>query len=486
MAGRKLYLNRDAEYDWLIALEFGAVDDTLPNEQRRIISDSFSYVLDRPEGEPIGFSILDFSKFDPEDSAHGEIWNPPEFDAPALGLHDATAGEIAVAGRAFFEDRDSLNRWYFGQATNSTGEEAAHYWRLCLETGDSMAHYGIGYTLLKLGRAREALHHLRAYSELAPSNTWVWYWLGKAQAAVGETEEARRSYERALALEKAGGEETDAADLLNSLENSRPSHRASEPRPLFYESDLEWPSYSEEQKVQILFETPDWNRDRYLSQETNEESERLLMLVERRWKGLTEDEMVDLLIKGPSWMREGVLGRSDPDERERLEELANQRWNKPSEDEKLDVLSEVPFFAFDEILVREQDQNARSRLSELARERQRQKLQRDIEQWKKEHPGREYSTTAHHARGPSSGIIRNYYEGYNENDPLTCAVCGWEGRVKEGGKALTADLFRIHCPRCNEVLLLVSLPTVEQVREAARKGNREARADLRRLELDDS
>ena len=48
------------------------------------------------------------------------------------------------------------------------GEKALNVWRCCLEAGDSMAHFAIGYTLYELERYREAYGHLRHYAELAP------------------------------------------------------------------------------------------------------------------------------------------------------------------------------------------------------------------------------------------------------------------------------------------------------------------------------
>ena len=74
MRNPRLYLSHDAHYDWLIAVEFGAVDDQLPEEQRHILSEQFCYTLDRPGGDPIGFVILDFSDFDIEDPELAEIW----------------------------------------------------------------------------------------------------------------------------------------------------------------------------------------------------------------------------------------------------------------------------------------------------------------------------------------------------------------------------------------------------------------------------
>jgi Flp pilus assembly protein TadD len=80
-----------------------------------------------------------------------------------------------------------------------------------------MAHFGLGYTLYELGRFPEAYRHLRHYTEIAPCGGWNWCWLGRAAEAIGETGEARNAYERALALEDAGHEETDAAELLDAL-----------------------------------------------------------------------------------------------------------------------------------------------------------------------------------------------------------------------------------------------------------------------------
>ena len=96
-------------------------------------------------------------------------------------------------------------------------DQAEPLWRACLESGDSMAHYGLGYTLLALDRPREAYGHLRFYTELSPANAWAWCFLGQACEAIGETAEARAAYARAVEL----GEETDAPERLNDLEGER-------------------------------------------------------------------------------------------------------------------------------------------------------------------------------------------------------------------------------------------------------------------------
>lgn len=218
----RLYLNHDADYDWLIALEFGRVDDGAPLENWHVVSEDFAYLLEGPVGgRPIGFRVNGFSEFDADDPDVAIIWRDgPRFDAPLLGLVNASAGEIVVAARSFLEGRSSVNRLLFDDAVGAaTPEEALAAWRDCLQAGDSMAHYGLGYTLYELGRHREAYRHLRAYAELVPTNEWAWCWLGTVCEALGERDEAIAAYQRAIELERQdGAEETDAEDRLEGLQ----------------------------------------------------------------------------------------------------------------------------------------------------------------------------------------------------------------------------------------------------------------------------
>lgn len=96
-------------------------------------------------------------------------------------------------------------------------DDAIAVWRLCLECGDSMANYGLGYSLLDAGRPREAYAHLRYYAELVPTNAWAWCYIGQACARIGRTGEARKAFQRAIAVEHDGSFETDAAELLAAL-----------------------------------------------------------------------------------------------------------------------------------------------------------------------------------------------------------------------------------------------------------------------------
>ena len=131
-------------------------------------------------------------------------------------------GEVALAVRSTFGDEPTLNRIYFERAAGLEGQAAIDCWRLCLQCGDSMAHFGLGTTLLEAGQAREAYQHLRHYVRIAPLVAWNWRWYGKAAEEIGETGEARRAYGRAIEIEsKYCQEETDAANLLAALEGSR-------------------------------------------------------------------------------------------------------------------------------------------------------------------------------------------------------------------------------------------------------------------------
>jgi tetratricopeptide (TPR) repeat protein len=79
------------------------------------------------------------------------------------------------------------------------------------------AHFGLGYTLVDDGRPEEAYGHLKAYADIVPRNSWAWVWLGRACEAMGELDEARSCYRRAMDAEEEGSYETDADELLANL-----------------------------------------------------------------------------------------------------------------------------------------------------------------------------------------------------------------------------------------------------------------------------
>ena len=158
-----LYLSHDSGLDWLIALEFGRVDDAQNPDCWRGVSGGGvrGHLHDAPGGRVVGFKVLGFSGFEAEDAAVAEIWADPRFDVPVLGLANASAGEVVLAARTFFDGRDSLNRMIFGVATRASGEEAGRVVRQRPEAGDAMAHFALGYTLYELGHHQDAYRHLR-------------------------------------------------------------------------------------------------------------------------------------------------------------------------------------------------------------------------------------------------------------------------------------------------------------------------------------
>lgn len=214
----RLYINHAPELDWLIALEFGRVDDAQPPDNWRGISEQLGLLYDEPGGRCLGFKVLGFSGFDPGAEEADDVWAGPRFDVPLVGLSGASVGEIVLATRAFLGDEPTINRVYFNDAAATHDlDEALALWSCCLEAGDSMAHFGLGYTLHGANRYQEAYRHLRHYAEIAPCGAWNWCWLGRAAEAVGELTEARDAYERAVELEAAGGDETDAEERLARL-----------------------------------------------------------------------------------------------------------------------------------------------------------------------------------------------------------------------------------------------------------------------------
>jgi tetratricopeptide (TPR) repeat protein len=212
-----LHLSLNAEDDWLVAVEFGAVIDGKPDDEMLCECAEFGYYLDEPGGTVIGFWVDDLSGFDPE-GLEGSIWDGPQFAVPVLGLEGACAGEIVLAAKATFAGLTTVDNVFFEYAVERQDSEQAEIgWRICLGAGNLKAHFGLGYTLCDLGRFPEAYGHLRRYTELCPKNSWAWCWLGKACAGKGEHEEARRAFERAIELEAAGSFETDAEELLEGL-----------------------------------------------------------------------------------------------------------------------------------------------------------------------------------------------------------------------------------------------------------------------------
>lgn len=83
--------------------------------------------------------------------------------------------------------------------------------------GDEKARFGLGYTLIDVGRYREAHEALRHYARIDETNGWAWYWLGIACEALADWEGAEYAYREAVMLEREGSFETDAQALLDLM-----------------------------------------------------------------------------------------------------------------------------------------------------------------------------------------------------------------------------------------------------------------------------
>jgi len=175
-----------------------------------------------PEGPLIGFGVDGAFQWDlTAESDDAPIWGEPRFDVPSLALRAASIGEVLLAAQRTL-DGSTPDVFEFDVAVAAGGlgdwDAAESSWRACLACGEMKAHYGLGYTLVELGRPREAFGHLAMYTEICPRNAWAWFWRARAAEEMGELAEARRSYERAVECEELGSYETDADERLAALD----------------------------------------------------------------------------------------------------------------------------------------------------------------------------------------------------------------------------------------------------------------------------
>lgn len=78
-------------------------------------------------------------------------------------------------------------------------------------------------------------------------------------------------------------------------------------------------------------------------------------------------------------------------------------------------------------------------------------------------------------------IVRDYFVADWRSDALIC-VCGWEGDSAGMVMELHDEVTDYACPVCEATLLIVSHPDLEQVRDAAARGNAEAQQQLALVE----
>jgi len=220
-----LRLSYDEDRELLSALELGRTTENQPAGCWQDVVGTVKLLHDRPGGRCVGFIVHTFESFDPDDS---DLPDQPRFDVPLLALTDVSLATIIRTFTDRIGPSDTLDRTIFNDAIDpDIGPAAAEgRWRACLEAGEPMAHHGLGYTLLDLGRPDEALPHLRHYATIAPAGAWAWCLYGRAAHATGAHDEARAAYRRATELDAQQDDpdnRSDADEGLAALEAGLPA-----------------------------------------------------------------------------------------------------------------------------------------------------------------------------------------------------------------------------------------------------------------------
>jgi tetratricopeptide (TPR) repeat protein len=210
-------ISYDAEHDSLHVCEFGAVAEERLEEQCVPIGERLRLFLRHRGGPVIGFGIAVLHEFD-LDAGEPDLWGAPRFRVPALGLRHASVGEIALRARTVYDRRSTAD--VLAEARGREAEDPAEAelaFRESLDAGNLRAHLLIASSLVAQGRYAAGYDHARIFTELAPSNSWGWAWLGRICVELGAVDEARAALRRAIRLERSGSYRTPARRLLRSL-----------------------------------------------------------------------------------------------------------------------------------------------------------------------------------------------------------------------------------------------------------------------------
>ncbi len=78
-------------------------------------------------------------------------------------------------------------------------------------------------------------------------------------------------------------------------------------------------------------------------------------------------------------------------------------------------------------------------------------------------------------------LVSDYFTAGWRERALACP-CGWHGDTRAMAMELHDAVTDYACPACGNLLLIVSHPTLEQVRNAAAAGNAEASTQLAIIE----
>jgi ADP-ribosyl-[dinitrogen reductase] hydrolase len=222
-----LFVSNVTDRDVLYVYERGYVDDGLEPEREVEICEHVSLILDLDGTDCVGFIFGKLSEFDFEAPENAAVWTGPRFDVPALGVEQGTVGLVAATARLVLGNLRTPDRILFDAAVRAKDQnEALALWEECLAEGNELARYAVGYTLLALGRPREAHEELKRYSSFVRRNAWAWCYLGQACEKLEDWEGAEYAYRQACQATAAGSFDTDAderlAVLLHRLARVRP------------------------------------------------------------------------------------------------------------------------------------------------------------------------------------------------------------------------------------------------------------------------
>lgn len=67
-------------------------------------------------------------------------------------------------------------------------------------------------------------------------------------------------------------------------------------------------------------------------------------------------------------------------------------------------------------------------------------------------------------KGPFAKIIE--YKEYADSLKIVCPICKWQGKAINGEREYYRDLFDVSCPKCDQMILIVSYPLVREAEKS--------------------
>jgi predicted RNA-binding Zn-ribbon protein involved in translation (DUF1610 family) len=79
-------------------------------------------------------------------------------------------------------------------------------------------------------------------------------------------------------------------------------------------------------------------------------------------------------------------------------------------------------------------------------------------------------------------LVANFYEPGWRSRRYECDACQWRGDSRQMSLEPHEDQSEYSCPQCEDILIIVRHPSLDQVQEAAAQGHPEAVEQLALLE----